>query len=88
MTGGTKTPTPTEHEEQTALIEWWSWYSQWMGLQKCLLMAIPNGGARTTDYRCPACWAKLRRKGGYNLQDTVQDVESGRSTMYPDGSRI
>lgn len=45
-------------------------------------------GAPTTDYRCPACWAKLRRKGGYNLQDTVQDVESGRSTMYPDGSRI
>lgn len=43
-----KTPTPTEHEEQTALIEWWSWYSQWMGLQRCLLMAIPNGGARTT----------------------------------------
>ena len=48
MTGGTKTPTPTEHEEQAALIEWWSWYSQWMGLQRCLLMAIPNGGARTT----------------------------------------
>lgn len=48
MTGGTKTPTPTEHEEQAALITWWSWYSQWMGLQRCLLMAIPNGGARTT----------------------------------------
>lgn len=45
-------------------------------------------GAPTTDYRCPACWAKLRRKGGYNLSDTVQDVESGRSTMYPDGSRV
>ena len=38
----------TEHEEQAALIEWWSWDSQWMGLQRCLLMAIPNGGARTT----------------------------------------
>ena len=38
-------------------------------------------GAPTTDYRCPKCWAKLRRKGGYNLQDTVQDVETCRSTL-------
>ena len=45
-------------------------------------------GAPTTDYRCPACWAKLRRKGGYNLSDTVQDVETRRSTLYPDGSRV
>lgn len=45
-------------------------------------------GAPTTDYRCPACWAKLRRKGGYNLSDTVQDVETCRSTLYQDGSRI
>ena len=43
-------------------------------------------GAPTTDYRCPACWAKLRRKGGYNLSDTVQDVESGRSGVYIGGS--
>lgn len=42
-------------------------------------------GAPTTDYRCPACWAKLRRKGGYNLSDTVQDVETCRSTLYQDG---
>lgn len=45
-------------------------------------------GAPTTDYRCPKCWAKLRRKGGYNLQDTVQDVETCRSTLYQDDSRI
>lgn len=45
-------------------------------------------GAPTTDYRCPACWAKLRRKGGYNLSDPVQDVETCRSTLYQDGSRI
>lgn len=45
-------------------------------------------GAPTTDYRGPACWAKLRRKGGYNLSDTVQDVETCRSTLYQDGSRI
>lgn len=42
-------------------------------------------GRPTTDYRCPACWAKLRRKGGYNLSDTVQDVETCRSTLYQDG---
>ena len=43
-------------------------------------------GRPTTDYRCPACWAKLRRKGGYNLCDTVQDVESGRSGVYIGGN--
>ena len=43
-------------------------------------------GAPTTDYRCPRCWAKLRRKGGYNLSDTVQDVESGRSGVYIGGN--
>lgn len=43
-------------------------------------------GAPTTDYRCPKCWAKLRRKGGYNLSDTVQDVESGRSGVYIGGN--
>lgn len=42
-------------------------------------------GRPTTDYRCPRCWAKLRRKGGYNLSDTVQDVETCRSTLYQDG---
>ena len=45
-------------------------------------------GAPTTDYRCPSCGASPNRKGGYSLSDTVQDVESGRSTMYPDGSRV
>lgn len=43
-------------------------------------------GAPTTDYRCSACWAKLRSRGGYNLSDTVQDVESGRSDVYIGGS--
>lgn len=45
-------------------------------------------GAPTTDYRCPACWAKLRSRGGYSTTDTVQDVETCRSTLYQDGSRI
>lgn len=43
-------------------------------------------GAPTTDYRCPACWAKLRRKGGYNLGETVQDVKSGLSGVYIGGN--
>lgn len=42
-------------------------------------------GAPTTDYRCPACWAKLRSRGGYSTTDAVQDVETCRSTLYQDG---
>ncbi len=45
-------------------------------------------GRPTTDYRCPRCWAKLRSRGGYSTTDTVQDVETCRSTLYQDGSRI
>lgn len=42
-----KAPTPTEHSEQTALVEWWRMYARWKSLPECLLMAIPNGGARS-----------------------------------------
>lgn len=42
-------------------------------------------GRPTTDYRCPRCWAKLRSRGGYSTTDTVQDVETCRSTLYQDG---
>ena len=45
-------------------------------------------GAPTTDYRYPKCWSKLRSRGGYTTTDTVQDVETCRSTLYLDGSRI
>ena len=45
-------------------------------------------GRPTTDYRCPRCWAELRSRGGYSTTDTVQDVETCRSTLYQDGSRI
>ena len=37
---------PSEHSEQTALIEWWRMYARWKSLPECLLMAIPNGGRR------------------------------------------
>lgn len=45
-------------------------------------------GRPTTDYRCPKCWSKLRSRGGYTTTDTVQDVETCRSTLYPDGSQV
>ena len=45
MTGSTN-HSPTEHSEQTALIEWWRMYARWKSLPECLLMAIPNGGRR------------------------------------------
>ena len=46
--GSIKTPTPTEHEEQAALIEWWNLYAKARHMPNFLLMAIPNGGKRTT----------------------------------------
>lgn len=46
-TGNTKRRCPTEHSEQVALVEWWSMYARWKSLPASLLMAIPNGGART-----------------------------------------
>lgn len=42
-----KAPTPTEHEEQAALITWWNMYAQARHMPNFLLMAIPNGGRRT-----------------------------------------
>ena len=43
-----KNPTPTEHEEQAALITWWNMYAKARHMPNFLLMAIPNGGKRTT----------------------------------------
>ena len=43
-----KAPTPTEHEEQVALIGWWNMYAKARHMPSLLLMAIPNGGRRTT----------------------------------------
>lgn len=42
-TRGSKTPTPTEHEEQAALITWFRMRHAGM-----LMYAIPNGGARSS----------------------------------------
>ena len=53
-----KTPTPTEHEEQAALVEWWGLYARWKSLPPSLLMAIPNGG-----YRSAITGARLKAEG-------------------------
>ena len=33
-------------------------------------------GRPTTDYRCPACWARLRSRGGYAPKDEVSDADT------------
>lgn len=33
-------------------------------------------GAPTTDYRCPRCWARLRRTGGYSPTGDVSDMDT------------
>ena len=32
-------------------------------------------GVPTTDYRCPRCWARLRRAGGYSPTGEVSDMD-------------
>lgn len=39
-------PTPSEHEEQTALMRWWSVAAMLYGVHEASLFAIPNGGLR------------------------------------------
>lgn len=41
-----KPSTPTEHEEQVALVDWWSWNCYRWRLPVYALFAIPNGGGR------------------------------------------
>lgn len=33
-------------------------------------------GRPTTDYRCPGCWEKLRRKGGYVPMGDASDADT------------
>lgn len=33
-------------------------------------------GAPTTDYRCPRCWARLRRAGGYSPTGEVSGMDT------------
>lgn len=33
-------------------------------------------GAPTTDYRCPRCWARLRRRGGYAPKGDASDMDT------------
>lgn len=62
-----KIPTPTEHEEreepkaQVAFVP--HHFAGWAGAPKNI-RRCHDCGAPTTDYRCPKCWAKIRRKSG------------------------
>lgn len=33
-------------------------------------------GRPTTDYRCPACWARLRSRGGYAPKGDASDMDT------------
>ena len=33
-------------------------------------------GRPTTDYRCPRCWARLRRAGGYSPTGEASDMDT------------
>lgn len=33
-------------------------------------------GRPTTDYRCPACWARLRSRGGYAPMGDASDMDT------------
>lgn len=33
-------------------------------------------GRPTTDYRCPRCWARLRRRGGYAPNGDASDMDT------------
>jgi len=57
---------PSEHQEQSAVIAWWSLACHGYGLPKFALFAIPNGGARDhiTGARLKA---EGVRKGAFDL---------------------
>lgn len=47
-----------EHGHQVALIRWWVYFSNSLGIDQRLLAAIPNGG-----HRHPAVAAKMKAEG-------------------------
>ena len=49
---------PSEHQEQTAVINWWRLAHKGYGLPEFALFAIPNGGARD-----PITGARLKAEG-------------------------
>ena len=46
------------------------------GSQKEPTRRCHDCGAPTTDYRCPRCWARLRRTGGYSPTGEVSDMDT------------
>lgn len=61
---------PSEHEEQSAVINWWWRYSHEHGLEERLLFAIPNGANKSM-----AAAAKFKREG---LRAGVPDLMLAR----------
>lgn len=46
------------------------------GSQKEPTRRCHDCGRPTTDYRCPACWARLRSRGGYAPKGGVSDADT------------
>lgn len=46
------------------------------GSQKEPTRRCHDCGRPTTDYRCPRCWARLRRAGGYSPTGEVSDMDT------------
>lgn len=57
---------PSEHDEQKAVITWWSYEAKRFKVPERLLYAIPNGGLRH-----PAVAAKLKAEG---VRSSVPDL--------------
>ena len=61
-----KRPLPTEHAEQSALIQWWASYAATKGIDERLLFSIPNGANKSI-----AQAMKFKREG---LRKGVPDL--------------
>ena len=46
------------------------------GSQKEPTRRCHDCGRPTTDYRCPRCWARLRRTGGYSPTGEASDMDT------------
>lgn len=59
-------PVPTEHEEQSAVIEWFDLYAPTVGLDPRLLFCVPNGSSKSIPQAM-----KFKREG---LRPGVPDL--------------
>lgn len=61
---------PTEHQEQSAVIQWWDTYAPTKGLDPRLLIAVPNAAKRS--YRLAAMLKAEGMRSGY--PDLILDL--------------